>query len=544
VDGWRSPGGQEVARIDDPEGCAAGRRLRGAAGGAGRLRPWALGLAAALAVFAPACSPAPAPPSRTPVTLTIGRPQISQLDPSLGLGRMADLIAHERLTSSDANGRVRGLILDHWTISADGLTWRLTMREALRFQDGSAVTPADVVRTIDKDRQVSADVSACLDDIERVEVAGARDVDVTLRRRCSFLLDDLLETVTRPIGSGSASIGTGAFSVVSLSADELVLAANPNYHGGPPAVDRVVVRSYDALRTAWAEMMRGRLDFLFEVGPDSAEFLSDQRSIDVRTFVGPYANMLLLNSGRAVFRPSNVRRALSLAVDRMALVQQGQKGHGVPASVPTWPNHWASSDTGRPVAFDPERAAALLLAARAGARRVPGPAGTPLLEFTCLVPEKFAVIERLALLVQRQLAEVDVRMRIASIPAEALNGRLDSGDFDAILLPFLSGPYASVPFRTWHSPGKSRRWNFWGYQSAAVDAALDAMRDARDDAAFTQALRQFESAFEEDPPAILLTWNQTIQAVSHRFIVPEAATGRDALHFISRFALRQPGSAP
>ena len=476
------------------------------------------------------------------MTLTIGRPQISQIDTNLGLGTMADLIANERLTASDGHGRARGLSLDHWTISADGLTWRLTMRDGLRFTDGSAVAQADVVRAIEEDRRRSSALSACLEDIDRVEATGERDVDVTLRRRCSFLLDDLMRPVIRQTGSGAEDVGTGPFSVVSLSKDELVLGANRYYHQGPPAVDRVVVRSYDALRTAWAEMMRGRMDFLFEVGPDSAEFLSDQPSIDVRTFVGPYANMLLLNSGRAVIRPSGVRRALSLAVDRTALVQQGQKGHGVPATVPTWPNHWARNDTGRAVPYDPERAAAMLVAVRAAAGRAAGPAGTPLLEFTCLVPANFALIERLALLVQRQLAEVDVRMRLESIPAEALNGRLLSGDFDAILLPFLSGPYASVPYRTWHSPGKSRRWNFWNYRSAAVDAALDAMREARDDTDFMRALRRFESAFEEDPPAILLTWNETTQAVSHRYVVPEAAKDRDALHFISRFTLRQPGS--
>ena len=167
--------------------------------------------------------------------------------------------------------------------------------------------------------------------------------------------------------------------------------------------------------------------------------------------------------------------------------------------------------------------------------------GTTLLEFTCLIPAKFAIVERLALLVQRQLAEVGVRMRVESIPPELLNRRLGTGDFDALLLPFLSGPYAWVPYTAWHSPGASRRWNFWGYRSAAVDAALDAMRDARDDAEFTSAMRRFESAFENDPPAVLLTWNETVQAVSRRFVIPAEADGRDAMHFLSRWSLRQPG---
>jgi peptide/nickel transport system substrate-binding protein len=543
VDGRHSAGGQEVERIEGPRGSAGSQRVaRAAAGGSARWRLFPLGLWAAAALSAPACSTTarpPAPPA--PVTLTIGLPQVSQIDPNRGLGMIADVIANEGMTASDADGRARPLLLDHWSTSPDGLVWRLTMRGGVKFHDGSAVTAADLVRAIEEGRKDANGMGACLRDIAGVTAVGAVDVDVTLTRRCYFLLDDLMTAVTRPSGDGTAEVGTGPFSVASLSADELVLDANRNYHLGRPAADRVVARSYDTLRTAWAEMMRGRLDFLPEVGPDSAEFLADQSSIDLRTYVSTYANMLLLNNARPLFRSPAIRRALNFAVDRLALVQQGQKGHGVPATVPTWPNHWARGEAGGGFTYDPERAAALLAGEHPATGRPGAAAGSPLLEFTCLIPARFAIIERLSLLVQRQLAEVGVRMRVESIPAEALSRRLGAGDFDALLLPFLSGPYAWVPFRTWHSPGASKRWNFWGYRSAAVDAAIDAMRDARDDAEFVRALRRFEAAFENDPPAVLLTWNETIQAVSHRFVVPREADGRDAMHFISRWSLRPPG---
>ena len=542
MDGRHSPGGQAVERIDRSRRSAGGERAtRAAGGGSGRWRllPLALGAATALSLSACSSAPAPAPPAS--VTLTIGLPQVSQIDPSRGLATIADLIANERMTASDANGRARPLLLDRWSTSADGLVWRLRMRSGLRFHDGSTVTTADIVRAIEEDRKDSNGTGACLRDIADVTAIDDRDVDVTLTRRCFFLLDDLLSAVTRPHGPGAATVGTGPFSIAALSADELRLDANRDYHLGRPAADKVVVRSYDTLRTAWAEMMRGGLDFLPEVGPDSAEFLADQSSIDLRTYVSAYANMLLLNSGRPIFRSPEVRRALNFAVDRMALVQQGQKGHGVPATVPTWPNYWAHGEAGGGFTYDPGRAATLLAGARAATGR-PGPApGSSLLEFTCLIPAKFAILERLSLLIQRQFAEVGVRMRVESIQPEALYRRMVSGDFDGLLLPFLSGPYAWVPFRTWHSPGASKRWNYWGYRNAAVDAALDAMRDARDDAEFVRALRRFESAFENDPPAVLLTWNQTIQAVSHRFVVPREADGRDAMHFIDRWTLRQPG---
>ena len=49
-------------------------------------------------------------------------------------------------------------------------------------------------------------------------------------------------------------------------------------------------------------MMRGRVDFLWEVGPDTAEFLSDRTAVEVRSFLGYYAYALMLNSARPPFR--------------------------------------------------------------------------------------------------------------------------------------------------------------------------------------------------------------------------------------------------
>lgn len=525
MDGRRSPGGQALARVR----VVPCRLVRGL-----RLAP-----AAAVALLAWACAgPPPAAPA-APITITVGYPQISQINLGQGLPTLARLIAYERLTANDAQGRTRPRLLERWTVAPDGLTWRLGLKPGVRFQDGSPMTVRDVVAAIDEDRR-TPESSVCLGDITGVTAAGDSEVVIALRRRCYYLLDDIMNTVTRTDPRTKAVVATGPFSIASVSPNEAVLAVNPHYHGGRPSADRLVLRSFDTLRNGWAELMRGGLDVLAEVGPNSVDFLSDQSTVDLHPFVSAYANVLLLNVTKPVFRPPAVRRALNMAVDRMAIVQQAQRGHGVPATGPTWPRHWAF-DAGRPgFSYDPA-AAEFLLGSGEGTRAGGPVPARPALEFTCLVPENFAVIERMALLVQRQLAEVGVRMRIEGLPALEVNRRMGSGRFDAILVPFLSGPYAWLPYRIWHSPGSTRRWNFWGYASPAVDASLDAMRDAADDAAFVRAVRQFEAAFLDDPPAVLLTWNEQVQAVSHRFATPPEAGGRDAMHLIDRWSVRPPG---
>jgi peptide/nickel transport system substrate-binding protein len=282
-------------------------------------------------------------------------------------------------------------------------------------------------------------------------------------------------------------------------------------------------------------MMRGEVDFLWEVGPDTAEFLSDRSTVTVRSYLGYYAYAVMLNSARPAFRQPAVRRALNLAVDRPTLVRQGLRSQGLPADGPVWPNYWARDAAAKPVAFDPAAAEALLHAAGADA-----------LEFTCLVPENFSILERMALVVQRQFGDVGVRMRLESLPPVAFTRRILSGNFDAALISIVGGPSATVYHRFWHSPGATPRWNFWGYRNADVDAALDAALEApageAGDEQFRAAIARFEAAVRSDPPAVFLAWNQTVQAVSRRFALPPDSNGRDAIYVLNHWRLRQPGA--
>jgi peptide/nickel transport system substrate-binding protein len=495
------------------------------------------GALSALACTGPSEGPAPPAAQAGPLTLTIGVPQSRQLNPSHGAPSIAEFLALERLTTNDAEGRTRPRLLESWHTSDDGLTWELRVRADVRFQDGAPLGAADV-----KGAFVEAmanperrGISVCLPNVASVATRGDRDVVVSLTRRCSYLLDDFDLAIRKTAPDGKAPIGTGAFAVASSTSDAIVLEANRDYYDGVPVIDRVVIRPFDALRTAWAGMMRGEVDFLWEVGPDTAEFLSDRSTVTVRSYLGHYAYAVMLNSARPAFRQPAVRRALNLAVDRPALVRQGLRSQGLPADGPVWPRYWARDTAATPAAFDPAGAEALMDAV-----------GGKALEFTCLVPANFSVLERVALVVQRQFGDIGVRMSLESLPPDAFNLRVSSGNFDAALISVLGGPSATVYHRLWHSPGATPRWNFWGYRNAAVDAALDAALEAPagepGEAEFRAAIARFEAAVRDDPPAVFLAWNQTVQAVSRRFALPPDIDGRDAIYVVNRWLLRRPGA--
>ena len=540
MDDLRPTRGQQVARQPRTP-------WEGADRGSARAICIASGFVWALSALACGTTVPPAT-SSGPSTIVIGVPQSRQLDPSHGVRALANTLTRERLTGNDARGRTSPRLVDSWSETDNGLTWRLVLRPQLRYQDGTPLVAADIKRHLDDERAGPVDqtFSVCVPDIRDVVVTGDREVVVRLNRRCAFLLDDLGMTITREAVDNSPPVGTGPFAITSATKDEIVLDANPYYYLGKPAISRVVVKAYDMLRTAWAEMMRGRVDFLWEVGPDTAEFLRDQSSIQVRSYLSYYAYTIVMNSARPIFRDPAVRRALNLGVDRAELVQQALKGQGLAGVDTIWPSFWARDESAPAWQHDPAEAARLLdTARRNGGLPARGSAvGAPVVEFTCLLPANFTIYERLALLVQRQLRLIDVEMRIEALPADVYNRRIGAGDFDAVLTNLVGGPSRSIHYQFWHSPGHSTRWNLWGYQDAAMDAALDQMRDASDDHDTHAAMRAFGLALRQNPPAIVLAWSETVQAISRRFDMPGASAGRDALHSLNRWRIRPPGGVP
>lgn len=484
--------------------------------------------ALALCVLAAACSrrEPPRPPAE-PVTLTVAAPQTSGLGAGRTVLELAQPYAIERLTAFDGQGRPAERIVDRW-VSSDGYrTWRLSVRRGVRFQDGTPLATEDVRDAILASAKANEAVAVCLPDIESVSVEGERDVLVRLSQPCFFLLDDLDTAISR-LGKDGTPVGTGPFRTVKESKDAVSMEANPLYYRGAPAIDRLELRAYATLRAPWAEMMRGRVDVLLDVGPDSAEFLRDQSTLELRPSPSLKVMAVALNLARPKFRSAEVRLALNLAIDRVELVQQGIKGQGVPADVPVWPSLWAFDSSAPGMPFDPDRARAMLARQKAP------------LAFTCMLPENFAMLERLALLVQRQLRAVGVDMKIDSLPPEAFMDRLGSGNFEAAFLDFLGGPYLAIFYRIYHSPNPHQRWNQFGFKDAAVDSALDDMKAAGGEDALRLAFARFVDAMRANPPAIFLVCPNRAQAISRRFEVPRGADV-DAFRTVAMWRLREPG---
>ena len=173
-------------------------------------------------------------------------------------------------------------------------------------------------------------------------------------------------------------------------------------------------------------------------------------------FPRPYYIPLVFNMRHPILRNVEVRRAINEALDREALVRDGLRGQGTPADGPVWPHHWAYSRRRQPFTFDPAAARTRLDAA--GFVLKPSPErGVPVrFSFKCLVFGNDSRFERLAVIAQKQLADIGIDMQLEPLPLDDLAPtHQGSGDFDAFLLE-MSGPRLS------------RVYDFWRFREASM----------------------------------------------------------------------------
>ena len=115
------------------------------------------------------------------------------------------------------------------------------------------------------------------------------------------------------------------------------------------------MKAYPTVRTAWAAMMRGEIDFLYEVGPEARRVhrRRSRRSMCFR-FCETMLYGVILNSSATEFSDARVRRALNYAVDRQVIVEQAFRGHG---RQPTAARHGRSTghstQASQPITYDP-----------------------------------------------------------------------------------------------------------------------------------------------------------------------------------------------
>ncbi len=261
-----------------------------------------------------------------------------------------------------------GLAME-WKTTAP-TTWQFKLRQGVKWHNGDPFTSADVKFSLERTYDPAAKtlVATVYTTIARIETPDPYTVlihtkqpDPLLPARLAFYGGHIvpkkyLEQVgpdtfnAKPVGTGPVRLGSWTKD------DKCVLEANPDYWGGKIDVDRVIFRPIPETAPRVAALMKGEVDAITALPPDHGERVSQHPTTTVASAL--YAGLYCVGINAKVPPLNNqlVRQAMSLAVDRQAIVKDLWRGRGI---VPNGPiakgdNHYDA--TLPPLAYDPKEA--------------------------------------------------------------------------------------------------------------------------------------------------------------------------------------------
>ncbi|MBI3635484.1 MAG: hypothetical protein HY216_04595 [Candidatus Rokubacteria bacterium] len=362
----------------------------------------------------------------------VGIPAV--LDPATGLEGTVPLIARHVFDTlvayREGSTDVDPALATRWTVARDGLTWSFSLREGVRFHDGTPLTAVEAAASFERQMRTdggpaggAAAWAALLRGVpgvvKEVRAADPRTLQIVLNQAYAPLLTVLAHPafgIAKAVGDGRF-VGTGPYRVVDVSAGRLALEPVGGHWSGTPRLDRLVFLEVATDDHAEAEMDARSLDVWFPPAPP-------RRSAWALSTPGLNVGYLAFQTEKDPFARKKLRQAVAAALDPAVLAGALERvAVPLPSFLPA--GVWGRRE-GSPLLGGTRQAVSALL------KEGGWPQGVTA---TLLVPADTAPVNfpRLAESIQLMLQASDIPVQVRAEPTLIARTAREAGEHDLLL---------------------------------------------------------------------------------------------------------------
>jgi peptide/nickel transport system substrate-binding protein len=356
------------------------------------------------------------------------------LDPATALEGAVPLIARQvfdtLVSYREGSTEIEPALATRWAVSRDGLVWTFTLREGVRFHDGSPLTASEVATSFQRQlapETAGAGWAALLGGrpgvIKEVRATELRTVQFTLVQPYAPLLTVLahpaLAVVRASAGlDGSPRlVGSGPYRIVDASPGRIAVEAAAGSWAGPPRMERLVFLEVATDDNAEAELDAEALDIWFPPAPP-------RRMTGALSRPGLRVGYLAFQTEKEPFSRKKIRQAVAAALDPAVIgVALNDSAVPLPSFLPA--GVWARRE-GSPVLGGTREAVRSLLADG-------WPKGH---QATMLVSTEAGPVDvpRLAATLQTALGAADIPIVVRTEAPEVVRAALQAGEHEMALV--------------------------------------------------------------------------------------------------------------
>lgn len=322
-----------------------------------------------------------------------------------------------------------------WKQSSDKLSWTFNLRKDAKFSDGNPVTAGDVKFSIQQNQKPDAPFAFIDEIISKIDTPNDHTVVIHTKKPWAPLPADMAlyanSVVPKDYGGKTQQqfdknpVGSGPFKFASWSkGSSLKLVKNPHYWDKKvPYLDSVTFTVVPDGNTRGTQLASNQIQINQAPAYSSIKALQAQSNVKVTAFPSSEVDYFAMNTTHKPFDDLSVRKAISLAIDKQAILKAVLYGHGQVAGAYLSPVTWAHDSTIKPVQAD-------VAAAKAALAKSSAPNGFST-SITVASGDQDASTE--AQLIQSDLAKIGIKVKINTIDPAAVVTARHAGNFDLLL---------------------------------------------------------------------------------------------------------------
>jgi peptide/nickel transport system substrate-binding protein len=423
----------------------------------------------------------------------------------------------ESLVSFDSSGKIIPWLASKWDISSNGLTYTFDLRKGVEFSDGTPLTPADVVFSLDRHLKVGGPLP--LDaPVSSIAAVGTSEVKITLKSAYTPLLAELsgFQNGIFPANfEGKTAtaffkdpIGTGPFVVSKWDpTGDLTFVKNKHYwQPGKPYINKLVYKLIPNDTQLTQQLQSGEINAIDEVTDASVSTLKADSSVSVDTAGSWDIEQVFFNTQNQYFSDPNVRRAIAMALDRKGITKATTFGTATVANSLIPPTIADSANSsGYALNYD-------VAAAKASLAKSKYPNG---FTTTLMIPSGDSLRAQEAQIIQESLAKIGITVKIESIDLATFRANFFAYKFDFMIDSGQSDypdPDELVTFQADPAGFSKSYWTH--YTNPTVTKLLPEGRSTPDGSARKAIYLQIQKILATDVPYIPLFYPSTIKATS------------------------------
>jgi peptide/nickel transport system substrate-binding protein len=437
-------------------------------------------------------------------------------------------------------------LADHWTWSADSLSIAFHINPRAKWHDGQPVRSNDVRFTFQsiRDSTLGSPVAAVIANIDSVSAPDSATAVFWFHKRipqefydATYQLSIMPEHIWKGISpakwrasdAARHPIGSGPYRFVRWTPRASVeLAADTANYRGAPKLSRVIWSVAPDFGTAQTRFLSGEADFFEMVSPATLAEIAKHPDLRTKTYPGLAYFFVQFNlrdprnhaRPNALFGDRELRRALTMAVDRKSIVKSVFDSLALPGLGPTVRAYPTTDPNLAQIPFDTMRARQLLdsLGWRDSNSDGVRDRNGRNLEFTLSVPATSKARVQMAVLIQEQLRQVGAKVDVEKLDFPVLVEREKKRAFDAVINAWNTQPSPGAARGSWGTAGSraSNGNNYGSYESPVFDAYLDTALASFDPAARKSYFTRAYQTIIQDAPAIWISEQRPAVAYNSR----------------------------